>query len=112
MIASNDCERCWEERHHILPSHHLPKWNFARSRKTGKKICDICARAEALMQISPALTFSMARQAMQNEYEENLRLPKGMGMGIFQLGINKFITDLEVEAEIYESDEEEKSHGW
>lgn len=105
MIAPNGCERCWEERHKILWSrHHLPKWNFARSRETGAKICDICAQAEALMQMSPGLTFSMARQSMQNEYEENLRLPRGTGMGIFGLGAGKHITDLEVEAEIYEDD--------
>lgn len=30
---------------------------------------------------------------MQNEYEENLRLPVGFGMGIFHLGQMKHVTD-------------------
>ena len=96
----NDCAGCYEDRNHILSKHHLPNKTGALSRHGRGSICDICARAEALADWDTGLTFSMARIALQNEYEENLRLPAGVGMGIFKLGARKHITDPEIAAEL------------
>lgn len=106
-VHQNGCAGCYEERNHILSRHHLPKKTGALSRYERGSICDICARAEALADgLGPdesGMTFSMARIAMQNEYEENIRLPAGTGMGIFRLGARKWIDSDEVQGELVEA---------
>ncbi len=64
---------------------HCPEMNLAMARTHPVKICDVCAKTEALMSISPT-SWDQARIAMYNEYEENIRLPVGTGLGVFRFG--------------------------
>ena len=84
--APNSCVRCAESRHFLRPTSFVPFMRGALSRREPIPICDVCARTEALQDMEGALNWEQARIAMQNEFDENIRLPKGMALGIYKLG--------------------------
>lgn len=46
------------------------------SRRDNKTyICNLCGNAEALMDYIPGLTFQMARLAVENDFQQLMRLP-------------------------------------
>ncbi len=103
--APNGCPYCAVAMALICRPMHCPPVGLAMARNRPIKVCAICSAADTLMAICSALSWDMARIAVHNEYEENVRLPAGLGLGVFKLGADVNMEEPEISTSLWHPDE-------
>ncbi|KKN27885.1 hypothetical protein LCGC14_0859750 [marine sediment metagenome] len=103
--APNDCPYCAVAMALIRRPMHCPPVGFAMARNRPVKICLVCSAAETMMALCSPLSWDMARIATFNEYEENIRLPAGIGLGVLKLGAEVNMNDPEIAPTLWHPDE-------
>ena len=103
--APNGCPYCAVAMMLIARPMHLPPVGLAMARNRPVKICALCAATDTFMALCSPLSWDMARIAVFNEYEENIRLPIGGGLGILKLGRDVNMNEPEIRSTLWHPDE-------
>ena len=103
--APSGCPYCAVAMAFIRRPMHCPSLGLAMARNRPVTVCAVCSAADAMMAVCSPLSWDMARIATFNEYEENIRLPVGMGLGVFKLGADVNFLDEPVRSSLWHPEE-------